>query len=114
LAAKEAKSSDDPKKSSEGILGKLKQDNSLKEEEYREGLTKVNAWTVFLIPNMYWLICVYVIWFSQVFFKAGILARLEEIRDEKLSAILTGLQAHIRSYIAKAETKRRYEQKYDD
>uniref|UniRef100_A0A915JUY7 Myosin-3 n=1 Tax=Romanomermis culicivorax TaxID=13658 RepID=A0A915JUY7_ROMCU len=86
LAAEAAKSSEDPKKASEAILMKTKSEGNLKEEEFRIGLTKV-------------------------FFKAGILARLEEIRDEKLATILTGLQSRIRYFVALTESKRRQEQK---
>uniref|UniRef100_A0A914ULX1 Myosin heavy chain n=1 Tax=Plectus sambesii TaxID=2011161 RepID=A0A914ULX1_9BILA len=46
-----------------------------------------------------------------IFFKAGILARLEDIRDEKLSAIMTGFQTRIRSYLAQTDVKRRHEQR---
>lgn len=61
-------------------------EGSLKAEEYRIGLTKI-------------------------FFKAGILARLEDLRDEALSRILTGFQAKARWYLAKVEAKRRQEQR---
>lgn len=37
-------------------------------------------------------------WF-QVFFKAGILASMEDFRDEALSKVLTGLQAAIRWHL---------------
>lgn len=86
LAADAAKSSSDPKKSSEAIVSNLVNNQQLKEEEFRIGLTKI-------------------------FFKAGILARLEDIRDAKLSAIITGLQSRIRWYLAECESKRRQEQR---
>ncbi len=35
---------------------------------------------------------------SKVFFKAGVLGRLEDMRDEKLSAVLTQLQAYARGF----------------
>ena len=33
---------------------------------------------------------------TKVFFKAGILAKMEDLRDEKISGIMKGLQAQIR------------------
>ncbi|CAO4363549.1 unnamed protein product [Caenorhabditis nigoni] len=86
LAAKEAKSDDDKKKCAEAIMSKLVNDGSLNEEMFRIGLTKV-------------------------FFKAGVLAHLEDIRDEKLAIILTGFQAQIRWHLGLKERKRRMEQR---
>uniref|UniRef100_A0A915KPV9 Myosin heavy chain n=1 Tax=Romanomermis culicivorax TaxID=13658 RepID=A0A915KPV9_ROMCU len=85
LAADAAKSSEDPKKATEAIVQALLNDQQLKEEEFRIGLTKI-------------------------FFKAGILARMEDIRDAKLSYIMTALQSRIRNYLAQAESKRRLQQ----
>lgn len=87
MAADAAKGSDDPKKASEGILNQLLNTQQLKEEEFKVGLTKV-------------------------FFKAGVLAKMEEYRDEKLSTILTGLQSKIRWFIAVRDAKLRNEQRY--
>ncbi|TKR58607.1 hypothetical protein L596_030031 [Steinernema carpocapsae] len=86
LAASEAKSSDDPKKCAEAIMSKLVNDGSLTEENFRIGLTKV-------------------------FFKAGILAHLEDLRDDKLSTIMTGFQATIRWHLGLIDRKRRMEQR---
>ena len=36
---------------------------------------------------------------TKVFFRAGVLGALEDIREERLSAILSLLQAHIRGYL---------------
>ena len=47
----------------------------------------------------------------QVFFKAGVLAHLEDLRDEKLAVIFTGVQARIRWYLGQTEWKRRKEQR---
>lgn len=49
----------------------------------------------------------------QIFFKAGILARLEDARDETLSKIITKFQAQCRGYIEKLEFKKREERKYE-
>ncbi|CAD6189768.1 unnamed protein product [Caenorhabditis auriculariae] len=86
LAAKEAKSDEDKKKCAEAIMSKLVNDGALSEEMFRIGLTKV-------------------------FFKAGVLAHLEDIRDEKLSQIMAGFQAQIRWYLGLTERKRRMEQR---
>ncbi|CAI5453365.1 unnamed protein product [Caenorhabditis angaria] len=84
LAAEAAKDSD-IKKASVGITNKLVNDGSLTDEEFKIGNTKI-------------------------FFKAGILARLEDLRDEILSKIVTTFQSRIRSYLAKAEYRRRLQQ----
>lgn len=86
LAAKEAKSDDDPKKAAEAVLSKLVNDGSLTDENFRVGKTKV-------------------------FFKAGVLAHLEDLRDEKLGEVLTGFQARIRSYLYLSDRRRRMQQR---
>lgn len=43
--------------------------------------------------------------------QAGILARLEDIRDEILSKIMTNFQSRIRSYLALVDVKRRQQQR---
>ena len=45
-----------------------------------------------------------------MFFKAGVLARLEDARDEQLSKIIVGLQAIVRKYIAQKDSERRRKQ----
>ena len=40
---------------------------------------------------------------SQVFFKAGLLGTLEEMRDEKLAALVTMTQALCRAYLSRKE-----------
>lgn len=74
LAAEQAKSSDDPKKCAESVLNKLVSDSKLTDENFRVGKTKV-------------------------FFKAGVLALLEDYRDQKLSEIMVGFQSRIRWYL---------------
>ncbi|VDM57013.1 unnamed protein product [Angiostrongylus costaricensis] len=86
LAAKEAKSDEDKKKCAEAIMSKLVNDGAITEEMFRIGLTKV-------------------------FFKAGVLAHLEDLRDEKLAVIMTGFQAQIRWYLGLVDRKRRMEQR---
>ena len=50
--------------------------------------------------------------FDQVFFKAGLLGVLEEMRDEKLSSLVTMTQALARGYVMRKEfvkmTERRH------
>ncbi|XP_042900309.1 myosin heavy chain, muscle isoform X1 [Parasteatoda tepidariorum] len=48
---------------------------------------------------------------TKVFFRAGVLGRLEEMRDERLGKIITWLQAWIRWYECKKEFKKLQEQR---
>lgn len=48
---------------------------------------------------------------TKIFFKAGVLAHLEDVRDEALKLIMTKLQAWIRAYVGLIDCKRRREQK---
>ena len=48
---------------------------------------------------------------TKVFFKAGTLGQLEELRDAAVSKIITMLQSHIRLYIMKKEYKRMLDQR---
>uniref|UniRef100_A0A0N5A362 Myosin head n=1 Tax=Parastrongyloides trichosuri TaxID=131310 RepID=A0A0N5A362_PARTI len=82
LGAKEARSSEDPKTCVGAILAKLVKQKKLKEELFRVGHTKV-------------------------FFKAGILALIEELRDDKINSIISGFQAIIRYNIQQVECKKR-------
>ncbi|KAM7372302.1 hypothetical protein PAMP_009481 [Pampus punctatissimus] len=43
---------------------------------------------------------------SKVFFRAGVLAKLEDMRDERLAKIITMLQAHLRGTLMKIEFKK--------
>jgi len=72
----------DAKKSTENIL----KDIALAEDLYRLGITKV-------------------------FFKAGTLGHLEDLRDQALSKIIATLQGQIRGYIMKKEYKKMLEQR---
>jgi len=47
----------------------------------------------------------------QVFFRAGVLGQLEELRDERLAKIITWLQAWIRAYISRKEYKKLQDQR---
>ncbi|VDK50027.1 unnamed protein product [Gongylonema pulchrum] len=85
LAADAAKDSDE-KKASLGITDFLCNSGNLNDEEFRLGGTKI-------------------------FFKAGILARLEDMRDEALRVVMTNFQARIRAFLGLADRRRRIQQK---
>uniref|UniRef100_A0AC35UIR9 Myosin motor domain-containing protein n=1 Tax=Rhabditophanes sp. KR3021 TaxID=114890 RepID=A0AC35UIR9_9BILA len=86
LAADAAKAAKDPKSSGEAICAALEKTGQMKKEEFQCGLTKI-------------------------FFKSGVLATLEELRDEALSKIMTKFQSACRWYLAMCEFKRKKEQK---
>ncbi|KAI1711889.1 myosin head (motor domain) domain-containing protein [Ditylenchus destructor] len=48
---------------------------------------------------------------TKVFFKAGVLAALEDYRDEKLSEIMVGLQSRVRWYLGMTDRRRRMQQR---
>ncbi|KAL7754345.1 class II myosin [Sorochytrium milnesiophthora] len=47
---------------------------------------------------------------SKVFFKAGVLAELEEIRDRELARIMSGFQAQCRGFLARKMHRRKLDQ----
>ncbi|KAI6233418.1 Myosin-3 [Aphelenchoides fujianensis] len=86
ILAADAARNPDEKAASKGITDQLCNEGNLNDEEFKLGNTKV-------------------------FFKAGVLARLEDLRDEKLGAIMTMFQQRIRWYLAQADVKRRIQQR---
>ncbi|VDK27060.1 unnamed protein product [Gongylonema pulchrum] len=86
LAAEEAASGKDAKQCAEQMCAKLEKIGAMKPEDYRIGNTKV-------------------------FFKAGIMAHLEDLRDEALSVIITKFQNACRHYYAQCDLRRRIQQK---
>lgn len=48
----------------------------------------------------------------QVFFKAGLLGVLEEMRDERLAQVVTSTQAVCRGYLIRAEYHKMIERRY--
>ncbi|XP_069125112.1 myosin heavy chain, striated muscle isoform X4 [Argopecten irradians] len=48
---------------------------------------------------------------TKVFFKAGVLGNLEEMRDERLSKIISMFQAHIRGYLIRKAYKKLQDQR---
>uniref|UniRef100_A0A0N4ZXJ8 Myosin motor domain-containing protein n=1 Tax=Parastrongyloides trichosuri TaxID=131310 RepID=A0A0N4ZXJ8_PARTI len=85
LAADEAKSSTDKLACVKSMFARLEKEGKIKSEQYRIGLTKV-------------------------FFKAGVVAHMEDMRDIRLAELITGFQAQIKSYYAIIDVKKRREQ----
>lgn len=85
MAADESKQPDE-KAASKGITDRLCNEGELTDEEFKLGNTKV-------------------------FFKAGVLAKLEDLRDQKLAVIMTAFQSRIRWYLAQTDVKRRIQQR---
>ncbi|KAI8436482.1 hypothetical protein MSG28_010041 [Choristoneura fumiferana] len=48
---------------------------------------------------------------TKVFFRAGVLGQMEELRDDRLSKIVSWLQAYIRGYLSRKEFKKLQEQR---
>jgi len=48
---------------------------------------------------------------TKVFFKAGILGQLEEMRDERLSKIISNFQSRIRGYMIRKNYTKLQEQR---
>ncbi|CAG9773969.1 unnamed protein product [Ceutorhynchus assimilis] len=48
---------------------------------------------------------------TKVFFRAGVLGQMEELRDERLSKIVTWMQSWVRGYLSRKEFKRLQEQR---
>ncbi|CAG4991721.1 unnamed protein product [Colias eurytheme] len=82
LAPQAAAKESDPKKIAQVIL----EATALDVESYRLGHTKV-------------------------FFRAGVLGQMEELRDDRLSKIVSWLQSYIRGYLSRKEYKRLQEQR---
>ncbi|CAD5233385.1 unnamed protein product [Bursaphelenchus xylophilus] len=80
LAADQAKSSKDIKTNVEAMLKRLVQQKDLEEDMFRVGTTKV-------------------------FFKAGVVAHVEDLRDKKLNRLLSAFQAECRWYCALIKAK---------
>ncbi|CAI5444947.1 unnamed protein product [Caenorhabditis angaria] len=81
LSAQEAEDKD-AGKASKAMLRKLSKDGKINVENFRVGSTKV-------------------------FFRAGMLAHLEELRDEALTVITVKFQSAVRHYLAQCDYKRR-------
>ncbi|XP_011558093.1 myosin heavy chain, muscle isoform X3 [Plutella xylostella] len=48
---------------------------------------------------------------TKVFFRAGVLGQMEELRDDRLSKIMSWMQAYIRGYLSRKEFKKIQEQR---
>jgi myosin heavy subunit len=49
---------------------------------------------------------------TKVFFRAGVLGELEDMRDERLTRIIAFLQAHIRGYLMRQNYSKLQNQRY--
>ena len=49
---------------------------------------------------------------TKVFFKAGVLGMLEDMRDERLAKIISMFQAHIRGYLMRRQYKKLQDQRF--
>ena len=102
----------DSKKASEKLLGSIDIDHT----QYKFGHTKVTLPKSSLVSScpfglgVKFLICN--IACTQVFFKAGLLGLLEEMRDEKLAQLITRTQAMCRGYLARVEYQKMVERRY--
>lgn len=50
---------------------------------------------------------------TKVFFKAGVLGMLEDMRDERLSKIFSNFQARIRGYLIRKNYKKLQDQRHE-
>ena len=48
---------------------------------------------------------------TKVFFKAGVLGMLEDMRDERLAKIISMFQAHVRGYLMRRQYKKLQDQR---
>lgn len=48
---------------------------------------------------------------QQVFFRAGVLGQMEELRDDRLSKIVSWLQSWVRGYLSRKEFKKLQDQR---
>ncbi|KAL3088350.1 hypothetical protein niasHT_023910 [Heterodera trifolii] len=85
LAAKEAMETD-PKRAGEAMCQRMERDGTLSRDGFQCGTNKV-------------------------FFRSGVLASLEELRDEALSAVIVQFQRVCRFHLAQKELKRRLAEK---
>ncbi|KAF4519750.1 hypothetical protein B566_EDAN010343 [Ephemera danica] len=62
-------------------------------------------------PGLAVNVMVTLIFAIQVFFRAGVLGQMEELRDERLGKIISWMQAWIRGYLARKEYKKLQDQR---
>lgn len=88
LAADEAKSNSDTKVCVDAMLNRLVKQKDLDGDNFRVGLTKVITMSS-LYNCCFW-----------VFFKAGVVAHIEDLRDKRLATLIGAFQAVCRWYYA--------------
>jgi len=49
----------------------------------------------------------------QVFFRAGVLGQMEELRDDRLGKIVSWMQAYVRGYLSRKEFKKLQDQRWE-
>lgn len=50
---------------------------------------------------------------TKVFFRAGVLGQMEELRDDRLGKIVTWMQAFVRGYLSRKNFKKLQDQRYN-
>ncbi|OAD59363.1 Myosin heavy chain, muscle [Eufriesea mexicana] len=95
----------DPKKAAEAILD----GSGLDPEQYQpcdpQKATQLVLDAINLEPELYRM------GLTKVFFRAGVLGQMEELRDERLSKIVSWMQAYIRGYLSRKDYKKLQEQR---
>ena len=103
----------DSKKASEKLLGSIDIDHT----QYKFSHTKVILLKYNLTFPCPFKLCVKFlicnIACTQVFFKAGLLGLLEEMRDDKSAQLITRTQAMCRGYLARVEYQKMVERRYE-
>ena len=102
----------DSKKASEKLLASIDIDHT----QYKFGHTKVIVskahLTLAYAFGVYLRLIICNSVHAQVFFKAGLLGLLEEMRDEKLAQLITRTQARCRGFLARVEYQKMVERRY--
>jgi myosin protein heavy chain len=99
----------DNKKASEKLLGSI----DVPHDEYKFGHTKVclmvSKVCLYMIGSYNLTLCFS---YLKVFFKAGLLGTLEELRDEKLASLVGMIQALCRGFLMRKEYVKMLETRY--
>ncbi|RWS28092.1 myosin heavy chain: muscle-like protein, partial [Leptotrombidium deliense] len=101
------------------VAGKVCEAIQLDPNEYKLGHTKARSHSTYATNCIFrkrLMRCMYhskinVSFKQQIFFRAGVLGRLEELRDERLGKIITWMQAWVRWWFVKKNFKKLQEQR---
>ncbi|CDW54796.1 myosin tail family protein [Trichuris trichiura] len=108
LKAEEAGKLKSSKEKTKAILQSLVTDGAITEDDFQIGITKVRTFAARYYPcDLDWKSYTELKAPVWVFFKAGIMACLEDMHNEAMSAMLLGVQTAMRAYLAKAEYYRK-------